>query len=709
VRVVPEHVAKATLAARGIRVPQGVVLDQRSDPAGWSQRAAALVAPLVVKAFGPAIVHKSDVGAVALGIEHDDLRASIEAMDASLASCGIEPAGYLVEEQEAPGLELLVGVVRRPPFGLAAAIGLGGVLAEVLDEVDFRLLPLGEQDIEELLDAGPWGPTMDGTRGRPKLDRGSVAELLRVLGGHDGVALSAGDDLEAIECNPVVVSEHGAVVLDARLLLADQAAPAEPSPPPTGERTDLTALFEPRHVVVAGASTKRPGFGNRALAAYRDVGRTDVDLHVLHPSAAAVDGVRAVRSVHEVGGPVDYLLVAVPASGCAAVVRDAAGSVPFVQIVSGGFDELGESGRALSLDLAQVAAETSCRIVGPNSIGVYSPSGRQAFQVGDPIEPGPVSFVSQSGGLGGDVVKAGAARGLRFAKVITLGNAVDLGPGEVIDWLVDDPASRIIGAYIESAGDAAAVIAALRRARGRVPVAVLLGGQSDQGAQAAASHTGALAGSRKMWGAVEAATGAVFVTTLEQLLAVLSYQHLVGGRGSAPGGDGSVLVVGVGGGASVLAADACARAGLRTTATSPSARARLADVGHGVGTSAANPVEIPFGPLVETGALPDAVHAVTQVDRFQDVLVHVNVQAYYSYGDRGLAPVVDQLRGLTESRFSGLRIGVVLRNRECAPLGEAERIQGELVGLGIPCFRDFDEAATAMAAAQRFASAGRLS
>jgi acyl-CoA synthetase (NDP forming) len=399
---------------------------------------------------------------------------------------------------------------------------------------------------------------------------------------------------------------------------------------------------------------------------------------------------------------VDYLLVAVPAQRCAEVVRSTAGRVPFVHVISGGFAEAGADGARLGDELAAAGREVGARIVGPNCIGVYCPAGRQTFQLGAPRAEGAVAIVSQSGGLAGDIVKAGDRRGLRFSKVATVGNAVDVTPGELLDWLVDDPETEAAGVYLEGSADAEQLTAVLRRAAGRMPVALLLGGQSQAGAAAVASHTGSLAGDRRIWQAVADATGTALVTTLEELLAVLTYAQR---WRSTPTAGTDVLVLGVGGGASVLAADACGRAGLDVAPTAPAVRHALRDMGYGVGTSVANPVEIPFGPVTPADTLRAVLDPMLAAQPYPDVVVHVNVQAYYSYGEAGIVPLAGQLEALASGVWPHTRLAVVARNLECAPGPDAERLRQAMVELDLPLFPHFDEAAAAIAAAQRFAAA----
>ncbi len=700
--IVYEPEVKALLAAHGVEVPPGVA---SADVGELARASRQLRAPLVLKAYGPALVHKSDLGAVLLGLGHEDIASAAAEMRERVGLHGKEVAGFLVEEQLRPGLELLLGVVRRPPFGRVVAVGLGGTMTEILDDVAFRLFPLQPADAEALLSGPRLSRLLGGARGAPPLDRHALLRVLLAIAGDGGLAAELGDRLSELECNPVVVWSEGAMALDARLLLSPPSAPgsAEADRADDGSAaTDFGPLFEPRGVAVAGASTTKPGFGNRALAAYRSMGWRE-GLYAVHPSAPEVDGVPAVRSVAEIDRPVDYLLLTVPAAGCPEAVEATGGRVPFVHVVSGGFREAGPEGRRREDELLDAGRRVGTRLLGPNCIGMYCPKGRQTFQLDVPETLGSVAVVSQSGGLAGDIIKAGSVRGIGFSKVATVGNAIDVSPGELLQWLVRDPDTEVIGIYLEGSADAERIVEGLRQAHGRVPVAILLGGQTPSGAAAVASHTGSLAGDRRIWDAATEATGSALVTRFEDLLAALAYGQRWSAVPVTPGG--GTVVLGVGGGASVLAADACARSGVELTPTTAEAAAGLRAMGYGVGTSVANPVEIPFGPVTPVDTLRDVIDELLDVQTYADVLVHVNVQAYYSYGTEGVRPLVAQMASYSSRPWTRTRTGVVVRNLECAPPEDAETVRSALVDLGLPSFRDFDEAAAAIAAMERFSAA----
>ncbi|GAA2901619.1 hypothetical protein GCM10010517_67450 [Streptosporangium fragile] len=719
-----EHEVKALLREYGVTVPRGVTAD---SPGEVASAAGELVPPLVVKAFGPGLVHKSDSGAVRLGLAGpaEAERAAVE-MLAGLARLGIAPDGFLVEEQAAPGVELIVGVVRDPGFGPVLLAGLGGVWTEVLRDTALRLCPVSEDDARRMLASLRGAPLLDGHRGRPPADVDAVVRLLLAIGGRGGLWERL--ELGEFEINPVIATGDGAVAVDARYLPAPQAprarraplvrqapaapettgtartpaAPRPPFPPESAGRRaqDFTALFEPRAVAVVGASAGRPNFGNMFLEFYKATG---VPLVAVHPEADEINGVPAVPTLADADA--DYALVAVPAGRCADVVRQASG-VPFVQVMSGGFGEAGAS--ELEAGLVAAAREAGTRLLGPNCMGVYSPRGRQTFVGGRQGPPGHVALISQSGGLAGEVIKVGERRGLAFSRVATVGNAADVTPAELLRWLATDEHTSVVGMYLEDPRDGRALFEALMSVRGRLPVVLLVGGRSGQGRRAAASHTGGMVGDGRVWRALADQAGAALVTGQDDLVGTLSFfqSHAPRLARAAPGApeDPSVLVIGPSGGASVLAADVFDAAGLDLAPLPDGTGKALGALGAGAaGTSSANPLEIPVGPRARPELVREVVTAIVARRPYPDVVAHVNVQSFFTFGTSA-DPLYAYARDLARAQeeLPEVRITLVCRNGECAPPGVEDEVRAITARAGIPVYRSMEAAAVAVAAAKRF-------
>jgi acyl-CoA synthetase (NDP forming) len=532
---------------------------------------------------------------------------------------------------------------------------------------------------------------LDGLRGRPPADLDALVKVLLAVGGPGGAVESLGARLTEFELNPVICGPSGAVAVDARLLTAEE--PAEPSQDGRHDE-DFSRLFAPRGVAVVGASTKRPGFGNMFLNFYRAAGFTG-RLVAVHPTAPDIDGVPCVPSLD--GADVDYALVAVPAARCAGVVREAAG-IPFVQVMSGGFREMGEP--ALEEDLLAAARDAGVRLLGPNCMGVYSPAGGQTFLGGAPGRPGRIAVVSQSGGLAGEVIKVGERRGLAFSKVATVGNSADVTPAELLRFLASDDDTAVIGLYLEDPRDGRGLYDALKAVR--KPVVALVGGRSGQGRKAAASHTGGMISDTRVWSALAEQTGITLVTSQDDLIGALDLLDLHAHR-PAPGGPG-VLVIGPSGGASVLAADVFDTAGLDLTPLPAPATAALRDLGLGAGSSLANPLEIPVGPQGNPELIQHAVTAILAHHRYPDVIAHVNVQSFFTFGDSA-DPLLAYTRsvGALQRELAATRITLVIRNAECAPPGVEDAVRELARSSGVPVYRNMEAAAVAVTAGKRSA------
>ncbi|MBX6768200.1 MAG: CoA-binding protein, partial [Actinomadura rubrobrunea] len=397
-----------------------------------------------------------------------------------------------------------------------------------------------------------------------------------------------------------------------------------------------------------------------------------------------------------------YALVAVPARRCPDVVRQAAG-IPFVQVMSGGFREMGAAG--LEDDLLAAAREAGVRLLGPNCMGVYAPAGGQTFLGGGPGRPGRIAVVSQSGGLAGEVVKVGERRGLAFSKVATVGNSADVTPAELLRYLAADDDTAVIGLYLEDPRDGRGLFEALREA-GK-PVVARIGGRSRQGRAAAASHTGGMVRDDRVWSALAAQAGVALVTCQDDLIGALDFLDLHGARDVGPGGD--VLVIGPSGGASVLAADVFDAAGLDLAPLPRETEAALRSLGLGAGSSLANPLEIPVGPRADPDLVRNAAKAILADRPFTDLVAHVNVQSFFTFGGTDPAPLLTYARrvGVLQEEAPRTRVTLVLRNSECAPPGVEDDIRRIARSAGIPVYRTMEAAAAAVAAGKTFAARSR--
>ena len=216
-----ESGAKDWIEGYGIRTParrEARTIDEAVDAL------ASLRAPVAVKLISQTL-HKSDVGGVRLGIEDASaLRDAIATIDRSAAERRIAVEGYLIEEMAPKGVEVLVGGIVDPVFGPAVVVGLGGVFTEVLNDVVARICPIDAEDAREMIGEMNASPLLFGVRGQPAADVDALARVLLALGGPRGLMMEHAQRIREIDLNPVIVSPHGAIAVDARIILREEAA-----------------------------------------------------------------------------------------------------------------------------------------------------------------------------------------------------------------------------------------------------------------------------------------------------------------------------------------------------------------------------------------------------------------------------------------------------------------------------------------------------
>ncbi len=286
------------------------------------------------------------------------------------------------------------------------------------------------------------------------------------------------------------------------------------------------ALFAPRAVALVGASgdaaknTARP---QRFLKKHGYAGR----ILPINPARAEVLGERAWPSLAEAPGEIDHAFVMAPGEAVERALEDCGKrGIPVMSVFTDGFADAGEEGVARQARLVARAGELGVRILGPNSMGVIDIPGRLALTVNAVLEmnalpAGSTSIVSQSGTMLGTLLSRGAARGLGFAKLVSLGNEADIGAGELVELLAEDADTRVILLFLETVRDADRLAGAARRAHaaGKPVVAYKLG-RSQLGEALARSHTGALAGADAALDAYFRDCGIVRVDMLETLLEI---------------------------------------------------------------------------------------------------------------------------------------------------------------------------------------------
>jgi acyl-CoA synthetase (NDP forming) len=459
-------------------------------------------------------------------------------------------------------------------------------------------------------------------------------------------------------------------------------------------------LFAPQTVAVIGASTKGTALPNVFIRRIREFGY-EGEVYPIHPTAAEIDGLRAYRSLADTPKPVDYAYIAIAAAQIPPLLAGANGHLRFAQVISSGFGEV-EEGRALQQELVAAARAGGARLIGPNCLGLYTPRGKVTFTEIGPKEVGSVGIVSQSGGLGTDIIRRGYNRGLKFSGLVTVGNCADITPSDLLEFYFADAQTRVVGMYIETARDGRRLFEILRANRGAKPVVILKGGRTQQGQAAAASHTGSLAGDERVWLALSRQTGCLLVDTLDQFIDTLLAFQTLAPQPQHP--TRRVVLFGNGGGTSVLATDFYARLGLDVTPFAKETLDALAALKLPPGTSITNPVDCPVGTLQqEEGRVAEKILDIIYGSGRPDALVmHLNLSAFVG---RTRPEVLDNLVKAAlrvQEHYPGQAHFVLVLRSDGEPALEKRKreFRERAVALGVPVYDEMANAGHALAALQ---------
>jgi acetyltransferase len=325
-------------------------------------------------------------------------------------------------------------------------------------------------------------------------------------------------------------------------------------PRPTDEQ--FRALFEPRGVIVAGASTHPAKFGFTALHNILAEGYRG-NVYATNLDGETVLGIATVPSVDELpAGEADLVFVCTPAKAVPDVLRScAAKGVRAAFLTSAGFGEAGEDGRRAEAELVALADELGMLLAGPNGQGVVSTPASLCAQIVAPYPPpGHISIASQSGNFVSSFMNWSRQSGVGIARAVSAGNAAAVTVPDFLDWYADDDATAVALAYMEGVGDGRAFVERMRSVSERKPLVLVKGGSTAGGMRAAASHTGSLASDDRVFDGVARQAGVIRTPTVEEAFeaaATFATQPLPKGP--------SVAVVTTAGGWGVVTADAITR------------------------------------------------------------------------------------------------------------------------------------------------------
>ncbi|MBD3868024.1 MAG: acetate--CoA ligase family protein [Acidobacteria bacterium] len=554
--------------------------------------AAELGYPVVIKAVTPRIIHKTDVGVVFLNIKDEDqLRSSYDALIENARMAGVEDLdGILVQKMAEPGFELLIGAKQDPCFGPVTMIGHGGRFVELFRDVAPGVGALERGDVERMLSRTMAGRILDGFRG-PALDRDAAIDLTirvsRFMDDHPAI--------HELDLNPVLVYESGFAIVDARLIEGEPVSHPRYTDLSPARMKSLESVFNPKSVAVLGAS--KPGTVGGII--FKNSSRI-AKIYPVNPRYETVYGKKCYAGLEDLPEPAEVGVFVTGAEKTPALFEQfceqgGRGAV----IVSDGFAEIGRSD--LEDELVATSRKHDTVYIGPNGLGVIDNfSGLNTMFIPEQRtaavrKPSGLGVITQSGGIGLELLEMLAWDHLSVGRWISCGNASGVEIPEILASMGADPRINIIAVYVEGLRNGLQFLEVGRRVSRDKPVIVIKGGVSG-GAAATMSHTASLAGSFEAFKACCEQAGFFLIEELTEDPKILT--NIVSILTTQPRAHGNrVAVVGVGGGAAILLADQVTEEGMVLADFAPETRSRLVSLlgrENGGDRLGSNPVDL-FG------------------------------------------------------------------------------------------------------------------
>src|SRR5713101_4599432 len=336
---------------------------------------------------------------------------------------------------------------------------------------------------------------------------------------------------------------------------------------------NLEALFAPESIAVIGASNRQGSVG-RAVFTNILLNEYAGTVYPVNPKDHSISGVRSYPTVQDLPESVDVAVVVVPAAVVPAVTEECGKKgVKGLIIISAGFKEVGQDGAALERQVISLAQKYSMRMVGPNCLGTINtdPEVRlnASFASQMPLE-GSIAFALQSGALGEAVIDYATGEGIGFSKFVSLGNKADVSENDVLEYLRADPKTKVILLYLEDIVDGRKFVDTVSKVTEEKPIIAVKAGVSPEGAKAASSHTGALAGSDEAYNAILKQSG---VLRVESIIDLFDYARAFA-KQPLPRGN-RVAIITNGGGPGIMATDASVRYGLQISQFSEATKNKL--------------------------------------------------------------------------------------------------------------------------------------
>lgn len=569
-----EYDAKRFLLSFGVPISRETIADTANSAAIEAKKIGF---PVVLKACGANLFHKTELGGIALNLSAaEHVRAEGERL---LKIEGCET--LLVQEMVAGERELVCGLTRDELFGPCVMFGLGGIFTELIEDVVFRIAPLTLGDALEMITEIRTQKITDSFRGRSAVDVDELSKILVALG---RIALQH-EQVYQIDINPLKIRPDGKLVaVDALVVLQDNkngsrehlVEPKQRASSFSTTKEDLAPFFEPNSVAIVGASAASGKPGHEVIRNIQANGYTG-KIFLVNPKGGEILGLPVYPSIKSLPERTDLAIIILPAKICAQALGDcAAQGIRHVVISAGGFAEVDDSGARTQQKLIDIINKNNMRVLGPNTSGHISTpyNFTSSFFPLDKIQRGKLSYIAQTGNFATHTMKhILTAEHFGVARVIGLGNAIDIDESTALEYLAEDPETDAIIIYLESFKRPGRFLETAREVTRKKPIVMLKSGTTEAGKRAAIAHTASMAAEDRIVDGMLRQAGIVRIQDYTHLILAGKALSMVplpqGNRVSFLAPSGAMLVI---------LTDLCIRLGLEVPALEPHSLQRIQEI-----------------------------------------------------------------------------------------------------------------------------------
>jgi len=515
--------------------------------------------PVYIKAIGNTLTHKTEHQLVFGNIHNENQVRSAISNIQDKALDAVE--GYLIQSQINGKRELTAGLFQDPLFGTVVMFGIGGIFAEALDDVVFRLTPLTHADAVEMIDSIHGQKLLHEFRGEASVNRES---LVQILMGLSRLAETV-PEIAEVDINPFVVQPDGNLIaVDALIVLSREKETQHHTKPISSKQ--LGTMFYPKSIAFVGASQQMGKWGHILLTNTISGGYKG-KIYLVNPKGGEIAGKKVYQTINDIPDPFDLAVITIPAKHVIDLIPQLKEKqVKGMLVITSGFREIGEEGHEMERQLIAAANNAGILILGPNTMGISNPHF-QFYCTNAHVHPKPggTVLVSQSGNMGTQLMAFAEQQGLGMRAFSGSGNEAMTTIEDYMEAFEQDNLTQSVILYLESIKNGRRFFKSARRVSPKKPIVVLKGGRTQAGGKAAQSHTGALATNARIFNAACQQAGIILVKKPMDLLDLSTVFSAL----PLPKGN-RVAIMTIGGGWGVVTADLCSEYGIQLPALSES-------------------------------------------------------------------------------------------------------------------------------------------